>query len=390
MSTDKDATDMKLLWFYTTKTYDSFSASGGPVDVDEILRIRIVQHAFQVPFLMNTVLGLAALHLKHLNQDVSPTKEIAYRARALEGYRRAVEVAKPETYPALLACSLFLCALSTDQFRVDDAKPLFIVDWLMLWRGISLIIKLIKEEGLAESGLAVLFFRPPVDLNQAAQHIPSNLLFMITSLKEDDPDFSSKMVYYNCLRCLGSIYQELARGFSALFTLRVVVFPSFLGSDFVALAQDRRPRALVIIAHFLAFAKLVQGVWWMEGISNKDILHICDLLGEEWRSMLRVPRVAAGLTDRLEIAKLLLDNHAWEPPPNTSSTVEELKWIDNLGRPLQLGRDLVYRLPRREPPPPEPRVGGFVIEDYECKLVEQEALAAEDLMLTPSSSGDQL
>lgn len=372
---------MKLLWFYTTQTYESFSASGGAMAVDEILKVDIVQHAFQVPFLMNTILGLSAMHLNHLNQEVSPTRAIAYRARAFEGYRKAIEAARPETFPALLACSLFLCALSTDQFRSEDAKPLYVLDWMPIWKGMGLIITMIQEKALFESGMATLFFRPPINLNSSAKHIPSNLLFMVTSIQEGDVDFGSKPAYYHALKFLGSLYAELARGFSVTLILRVVTFFTFLRGEFFDLARNRRPRALVIIAHFLTFAKTISGVWWMEGISDREICNIYNLLGKEWESLLRVPRMAVHLTDRTEIGKLLLDNHAWEPPSDLGGeaerpTTKELAWTDNEGKPVQLVGEMIYKLPLRE----RQRLGGL-LENYEQqRIVGQEALVGQECL----------
>lgn len=363
---DKDALDMKLLWVYTTHTFASFSATGGSIYVDDILRVRVVQHAFQTPFLMNTILGLSAMHLKHTNQPISPIRAIAYHARAFEGYRKAVEESRPETFPSLLVCSLFLCALSTDPFRAENPKPLYVLEWMKLWKGINLVISILQDKALWESGMIDLFFRPPIVLDEAAQHIPNNLLFMVTSIKEGDPDFEYKNVYYKSLRYLGSLYQELPNGFSPLLDLRILTFFTFLPKDFFPLAQSRRPRALVIVAYYLAFAKTITNLWWMEGISDREIHNICNLLGPEWAPLLQVPRMAAILTDNNAIGKLLLDNYTWEPPADADDTAAwpKLKWVDDQGIVVKpVGRPIggsVYDLPTRVRKP--------VIETYKDML----------------------
>lgn len=54
--------DMRLLWFYTTATYSSFSTGSlRERSVDVALKVNVVQHAFANPFLMDCILGLSAM-----------------------------------------------------------------------------------------------------------------------------------------------------------------------------------------------------------------------------------------------------------------------------------------------------------------------------------------
>lgn len=254
---------MKLLWFYSTETYASFSIEAGRIPfIDKILKSHIITFAFQSPFLMDCILGLSALHMQSLHMTVPASKAITYRARAFSGYRRAIERADPKDFPALLACSLLLCMLSSEAFREPDMKPLYIIDWMVLWRGIGLIMDIIPIETLVSSGLEKLFSRPAFNLNQTALHIPNNLFFMITSIKEDDEDYPYIEAYYSTLKFLGGLYLELETGFSPVLSMRIITWFTFLPKPFIELGRKRRPRALVILAHYLSFLKMVEGVWW--------------------------------------------------------------------------------------------------------------------------------
>ncbi|KAH8897849.1 hypothetical protein GQ53DRAFT_742729 [Thozetella sp. PMI_491] len=353
---DTDQVDLRLLWLYTTTTYGSFSTNSGKlVMVDEVLKVKIPQYAFQSPFLMDSILGLAAQHLKYLAGNgeapvaISMTKALAYRARAFEGYRKAVEAARPEDYPAIIAASLILCALASETLRDENCKPLYIVDWMIVWRGIGLMIDLISPEEMIRTGLAPLFSRPPINLEAAALHIPSNLLFMATSIKADDPDFASVDTYYDTLKYLGSLYQELEDGFSAILNLRIIVWFTFLPKPFVELARQLRPRTLIVFAHYLVFAKLVQEVWWMSNISDREIRNISTALGDEWATLLRVPLMALGLTDKAEIARLLLNNHSWEPVVRDKET-RDLGLVDDVGREVIFAGRFEYKYPTRTRP----------------------------------------
>jgi hypothetical protein len=311
---------MRLLWFYTTATYASFSTSLTQRDVEVVLKVHVVQHAFANPFLMDCLLGLSAMHINHLglrNMGVSRTDEVFYRAKAFETYRKAVEAADPATYPALLAASLLLCGLSTHVFRGEEARPLSILDWMLIWRGISTIAELteFKSPQVAGpwNGIAQLLTRPDVDLVTSAQCVPSNLLFMVTSIRDDDPEFLFVPAYYQALQVLGSLYLELGKGISEMLLLRVATFLTFLPGQFVDAARQKRPRALIILAHYLVFAMFrFRACWWMDGISKREIPSLCQFLGPEWDYLLRVPRAAMLLDSHRDVARLLLDDPHWD------------------------------------------------------------------------------
>lgn len=354
---------MKMLWFYTTNTYQSFNTNATKLTaIDDVLKIKIIQYGFQNSFLMNTVLGITAQHMKFLGVDVPVSKAIAYRVNAFEGYRKAIEDADPETFPALLASSLLLCAVAAAQFREEGARPLYILDWILVWRGIGLIIDLCKPQIMYDSGMQALFYRPPIDLNTSALHIPSNLLFMVTSLKEGDEDFPNIDLYYETLKYLGALYKELLNGFGGILDLTIITFFTFLPPEFVILARARRPRALVIIAHYLAFVRCCNGPWWMIGIADREIENVCNLLDSgddtrptEWTSLVRVPRAVGELSDRTEVAKVLLDNHTWTPPSmrhdaEDAERTSDLSWVDDTGRAIAFTGEFVYEIPTRQKP----------------------------------------
>jgi len=318
---NRDMDDMKLLWAYNSSTYLTFVTNLDIVDtLKHASRTRLVEHALANPFLMDCILALTSLHMELTGRQelaVSHTKSIAYRARAFEGYRKAVEASDPATFPALAACSLLLCAVSAQMFSSDDPdiRRLYILNWIVVWRGIRLVRNLIPPKLLVDSGLETLFTRPAVDLDLSAVHIPSNLLFMVTSIKLGEVDFPEVEIYYETLQYLGSLYKELKEnGLNPVLDLRIITFYTSVPSRFIDLARERRPRALVIIAHQLSMLKLIGSIWWTAGVCEPQIQDIWELLGADWEALLRVPRAASKLSDRKDIAKMLLDNNTWETP----------------------------------------------------------------------------
>ncbi|KAI0484532.1 hypothetical protein GGR56DRAFT_662623 [Xylariaceae sp. FL0804] len=335
-----DAIDMQMLWFYSIQTFKSFSVeSNHNTAVDEVLKVKVVEYAFQSPFLMDTLMALASTHMQTLGQPVPLLKAASYRTRAFEGYRTAIESGRPADYPALLA----------QAFREPGCRPLYITEWMAVWRGIGLIVDLIEPLGVYKSGLSPMFSRPPMDLEKGSHYVPNNLLFMVTSIKPDDPDYEHQQLYYEFLRCLGGLYMELTeRGFGPIMDIRIATFLTFLPRPLLPLASEHRPRILVILAYYLCFVKMLKrNVWWFQGVSDQ-LDQVCDALGDEWEHLIRVPRMVMQMTDRVEIARLVIDNHNWTPGEldlyhkNRDPRCEtDLQIVDNEGGVYELG---VYEL----------------------------------------------
>jgi hypothetical protein len=297
---------MKALWFYATQTCGSFSALANDGH-RSIMRSLLVRYGSESPFLMDTIFALSTLHMQHLNQQFDAQRALTYRVRSLHGYRKAIEEANPGDFPALLANSLLLTALSSENFREADGKHLYILDWLVVWKGIILVIKLVSKSTLIESGMKYLFFRPPIDLDRAAAFIPEKLLVMISTIKPGDPDYSYKEAYYETLKYLGSLYMDLVQGPSSLMSLRVITIFTFVPREFIDIARSLQPRALVILAYFATFFKLVQShIWWVEGVGDRTIRDICTHIGLEWYDLLRAPFMALETQTSVQLASIIL------------------------------------------------------------------------------------
>ncbi|KAI9155321.1 spastin [Paramyrothecium foliicola] len=338
-----DATDMKLLWFYTSTTAASFSVveDAPGRSTEEIMKNTLVQMGFENPFLMDSLFALASLHMRSTKQNLDVSRTAYYRARAIQGYRRAVEEAKPETFPALLANSLILTALSSETFREPDTKDLFILDWITIWRGIGLMIGLNTVRGMYKSGLQPLFNRPALDLEAGAAAIPNKLLLMISSIPIDDPDYLNIDTYYRTLRYLGTLYQNLRLDIGYLMHLRVITWFTFVPADFVELTRVKQPRALVIIAHYACFLKMMFRVWWMVGIGQRTLQDICKYLSDEWHPYLSVPLQAIGIEDETMLGRLILNEPLWVPTEsddlNSASAgpgEKKLGWVSEDGKML--------------------------------------------------------
>jgi hypothetical protein len=113
--------------------------------------------------------------------------------------------------------------------------------------------------------------------------------------------------YCKVLDTLGILYASLKQdGLGPELYIRIVSWCSYIDQEFTDCATQRRPRALIIMAYYLVFIKVIKGLWWLEGIPDRDIGRILKTLGPRWTPFLEVPLQASMMADKGEIAALLL------------------------------------------------------------------------------------
>ncbi|GAO14888.1 uncharacterized protein UV8b_05052 [Ustilaginoidea virens] len=306
---------MKIIWHFMVNTCSSFSVQGGNSrPVDDVMRIVVMKHAFGVQFLFKSVMALSCLHAKDsIGDDLGdPRRQSYYESGTFSEYQRAIEAADPRTFGALLANSLVITALSSRNFREKESPDLFILQWILVWRGIGVILHRIRRDALPNTGLAQLFYRPSLDLKAAFRHIPPHLWHMVESTLPGDEDFLYKATYLRCLHYLGTLYHNLRlRGFGAVMNLRIITWFTYLPAPMIDLFRKRQERALVILAHYCVFLKLVRNVWWLRGVGDRSLRDLCGYLGPEWHGAVEIPFKALFTDDPLTLARLVLNEPLW-------------------------------------------------------------------------------
>lgn len=192
-----------------------------------------------------------------------------------------------------------------------------------------------------------------MDLAQASQFIPDHLLYMVSSIPPDDIDFVEMETYFSTLNYLGTLYMYLRReGVSPVMKLRVITWLTFVPPRLVELAQEKRPRVLIILAYYAVFLKLVSSVWWIRGIGQRTLLDIGIHLGgdPQWAELLRIPLYCTSIDNELGICRAILEDPTWADPfqvaaqdipfdPVTQASINALSWVDNTGRRIMVQDD---------------------------------------------------
>lgn len=337
---------------FKDNTSSSFNVD--PVDrrhSDSILSGIALQYCHHSTALRNTMFAISALHLRSRGKAVREDVTRDWVVTATAQFNTDMNIAEPEQFPHLLVTSLFMTAVSSDNFRLPENKgALYILSWMRVWRGIGTMIERLTIEGLIKSGLSKLFYRPPLNLEQAVEHVPTCLRGLAQHFAPQDQNVQHIKVYQESVNYIGSLYQHLKEGLSPMMRLRIITWFTFLPTRFIYLSATRDWRCLIIIAHYAVFLKLTIRVWWMQNVGQQTIEDILAHFGPDaHEEALRVPRAAVGIDDVESLGRLLTRNPEWVQQPCGWSSEEMLfdnirdDYVDDAGRIVVPGNpDIVY------------------------------------------------
>ncbi|RAL66491.1 hypothetical protein DID88_006181 [Monilinia fructigena] len=296
-------TDVRMMHHYSIFTGPIVAL--GP-EACHVMQVAVPSLAFENGFLMNAMLGLASLHNQQLLPQIEEHRRqtALYRAKALRDYRTAVMTVTKDSknYEAVLVMALLLVVLASGDREANDV--LTVVNWMGLYRGLRYIVSMKTQENNTPS-VGPLFVRNLNDL-LATSIVPTVLLDMLY-MDPSDQDFGDLGVYCGTLDALGNLYASLRQDeLNEPLFIRIISWPSFTPDKFTDLVKRKRPRALAICAYYMSFIKLVSGLWWLEGLADRDIFAITGMLGPNWNHVLDVPLAVLRTQEKRRIVDILL------------------------------------------------------------------------------------
>jgi hypothetical protein len=61
-----------------------------------------------------------------------------------------------------------------------------------------------------------------------------------------------------------------------------LAFPATVSRRYIELLEERRPRALAILACFFALLKSMDSVWWLQGMARREVLGVVSLFNSDF------------------------------------------------------------------------------------------------------------
>ncbi|KAI3394524.1 hypothetical protein diail_2573 [Diaporthe ilicicola] len=280
----------------------------------------------------NIHFGILSLSATNILRSCPEDKEI-YNARegyfiaALHAQREEVATLTVETAEVVCFGALLISIAAFAMLQERALAPCYQppMDWLQVGRGAGIVIRQSVETILTLSKEA----DHPALMN-AADAYPSygrddsyfspehRVIFQgvltphLRSGGEGDwwagggEGEATRDAYEKTLSFVGSIQTGIDHGEPVYaITRRIQAFPLLIPAKYIELLASRRPRALVILAHFFATVAQVHNVWWLgeepfmgrESTAKREIRAIKGALPREWLTTMVWPMDVVGLKD---------------------------------------------------------------------------------------------
>lgn len=234
-----------------------------------------------------------------------------YQILALGAQRRALQSLNDDGVDAtcFASLSILINAFAVLHERRHDMEEIYSppVQWLKLGEGAVAVIYYLREntKNAGRSRITNVIESPPqVWADQTLFDEPNRRSFkgvlsqIIPSEELWDEETSS--TYEKTLSYIGAIQKGIQNG-EPPFALckRVICFPMFIPPTFISFVEEKRPRALVVLAHFFAVVAQIKAIWWMGNAGEQEIRAIHEALPPEWHGQMIWPIQIAQAAEQL-------------------------------------------------------------------------------------------
>ncbi|KAG4438077.1 hypothetical protein IFR05_006443 [Cadophora sp. M221] len=276
--------EFKLLHHYTALTSQTFSDTN---EQNRVWQVDIPTIAYDAQYLMDAILAVSALHLRSIHpEDHSLIRAShGYMASSIAQYSNLLNQGLSEMNAEALFSTAALIAFQASASRRfdDDANGTYTLPlaWFHSFQGVKTIV-LASWQWLRSSNRVY-----PIINSQPALFLdpdPERKLFFAPLLEGLEEELSrlpalsqaeTKQAYVHAVSFLNWSHQKPLRN-------RILGFAATVSRRFVDLIGQQDPRALVITACFFALTKVVDDVWWLEGIAKREVEGIFSMLPEAW------------------------------------------------------------------------------------------------------------
>ncbi|KAI1450595.1 hypothetical protein F5Y02DRAFT_369388 [Annulohypoxylon stygium] len=297
--------ELKLLHHYTTITCETLAISS-PVS-ERIWRNTVPNLAFSgANFLADALLAVSALHLRYnAPQDQELVRAShAYMASTLSEYGASLSKGINESNAEALFLTAALIAFQSTASRIfsrdDGGDPkdrsdgyVLPLSWFHSFQGVKAVVAA-SWQWLRHSGIVVPIIesQPALNLDLSGQnanffgHLLDGVEEEVMSI-DDDPESRelTRQAYQHAVAVLDWAHKIPHTG-------APLVFLASVSRRFVELLETRRPRALAILASYFGLLKCLDSVWWLKGVSRREVMGIISLFDpddEEWWPRLQWP-----------------------------------------------------------------------------------------------------
>jgi hypothetical protein len=318
--------ELQLLNHFTTVVSESFPSTSESETMLNLYTIYTINLSFEHPLLLNSLLALSALHLingprvgearRKVSGELSALINSSYAESifgpisAVEAHRVYLNLALEQQRDAitklpnfktdvLVLATIFLSfqaiGLSMEETTTNNSysPP---VPWLRMSKGIQVIANTLAPTGnepllLFMSSLSTKpDFRNKEALLDPENARPFHPLLDFSAYPELDCEENTLIAYQQTLAYVGSIYRGIqeSESLSILFR-RFLSMGMMIPEQFLDLLDQRRPRALAILALYCSMTISVDDHWIFHGMAERDVHGLQTLLPADWQWSMEIP-----------------------------------------------------------------------------------------------------
>ncbi|EOD46369.1 putative c6 zinc finger protein [Neofusicoccum parvum UCRNP2] len=294
----------------------------GPGDawVEQAARVLVPQLGREHRFLMHFVLSFAALHLARLQPDQLP-RWAAAADQHLAGGLRGVAQVLPALGPAnchavyVSACFVCFCAFARGPrrgecllFAANDDDGDGGAAFLLLMRGVRQIVEAVGEAAVFSGPLRACPRPERADLpaGQGLHHPrrvewagPVGRLRAFVACSADACADAVLRAVNDLARCFGDTCGDGddAEGGARPQEQAILAWLFRISTQdrFVECLRQKRPLALLVLAHFAVLLRMLDHVWFMAGWAGHILAAIRDIIGGEYGEQLAWPMQEVGV-----------------------------------------------------------------------------------------------
>jgi Fungal specific transcription factor domain len=255
---------LELLHHFCTVTYRTLTPEPAQ---QQIWQTTVIKLGISFPFLMQQILGIAALHLAHCNPDRQSyyhTKSTELQSHALSGFQAIQNhVGASNCGAVLLFVSLLAFHVVADPLR---SRGLSFNDYLdhflgciNLMRGVRPVVITDWWTHLSESELKPLL---DVQLPEQPYEIPDECRALAELTGKIEPGSTSIPAYDAAIERLHFTFAASNVQTQSNVTIRwLLAWPVQLTDKYLELLHERRPEALIILAYYGVLLHFHRASW---------------------------------------------------------------------------------------------------------------------------------
>ena len=316
-SSDRRLLELRLLHHFVTHTGATFPFTHDPSTrtmwVESVPRLAITDSS-----LLYALLAVSALHLSETKpQDLSlRAVHQSYLHLALHSHRQGVNHLDVKNVDA--ACFTSVLIVINVYARLQDRAIGLTYEppmqWLRMSNGLATMFQTAADQWLrGNPGSAVnALIKSASSLSncdslyaEGSREEFAHLLLPVMSegrcqkegCEEGEGDDEEKMedsetreAYKKTVSYIGAIYLASKAGEHDMeICRRLMAFAVLIPNKMIELIEEKRPRALVILAHYFATAGPLAKIWWIGHVMRKEVKAIQRWLPAKWQDLMHWP-----------------------------------------------------------------------------------------------------